>query len=78
MTNISVMRVNFEGTEWKKAFAESVMRLRPDMNPDRADELSDAEYVQGRQIDPAVAALRWFDRDQPGLGAPRSRASNGE
>lgn len=78
MTKISVMRTNFGGTEWKKAFAESVMRLRPDMNPDRADELSDREYLEAKHIEPAVAALRWVGRDQPDGDRPMDRASNGE
>ncbi len=79
MTKISVMRRTFEGTDWKRAFAEAVIRLRPDMNPDRADELSDTEYLESRHVDPAVAAVRWFGRQESTASVqPLDRASNGE
>ena len=78
MANISVMRKNFDGTDWKRSFADAVIRLRPDMNPDRADELSDVEYLHARHVDPAVAALRWFGRDDAAAAGSVERASNGE
>lgn len=78
MANVSVMRRNFGSTEWKRAFADAVIRLRPDMNPDRADELSDAEYLSAKHVDPAVAASRWFGREQSAAAEDMDRASNGE
>lgn len=68
MTKISVMRDSFEGTDWKRAFAEALLHLVPDMNPDRADELSDGEYALFRKLEPAAVARHWVERQSPALG----------
>lgn len=62
---IAVMRTNFDRTDWKRAFAEALMVLQPDMNPDRADELSDGEYLRAKHVEPAVAARRWVEVSAP-------------
>jgi hypothetical protein len=59
MSTITVLRSNFDSTHWKRAFADCLMSLRPDMNPDAADEISDKEYLQAKDFDPSAAARRW-------------------
>ncbi|MDE2370814.1 MAG: hypothetical protein KGN16_17730 [Burkholderiales bacterium] len=41
---------------WRYAFADALIRLQPDLNPDAADELSDAAYLCHADLDPRDAA----------------------
>lgn len=75
MSKISVLRSGFEGTHWKRTFATCLTLLVPDMNPDAADEVSDAEFPRSKDSDPEVAARRWVERQQPrDLSTPSANA----
>jgi hypothetical protein len=62
MTKLAVLRTAFLGTSWKCQFAEHLTRLRPDLNPDAADEISDAVHRVHGEMTPAEAANRWASR----------------
>jgi hypothetical protein len=71
MTTVINLRTNFAASLWKVAFADTLIRLCPEMNPDAADEVADAEVGHGKDADPIVAASRWarqhgFDDVDPG------------
>jgi hypothetical protein len=66
MTNVAVLRTTFAGTSWKCEFAECLTRLRPDLNPDAADEISDAMFRRGVSLTAAEAAHRWVSMHTPG------------
>jgi hypothetical protein len=59
MTKLAILRTAFLGTSWKCQFAEHLTRLRPDLNPDAADEISDSVYPHHDRFTPAEAARRW-------------------
>jgi hypothetical protein len=44
---------------WRSAFADALIKLQPDMNPDAADELSDAAFMDLSNLPPNEAAARW-------------------
>lgn len=46
-------------TAWKAAFAASLVRLVPDLNPDAADEASDQALKRHGTLAPESAALAW-------------------
>jgi len=62
MTTVINLRTNFAASLWKVAFADTLIRLCPEMNPDAADEVADAEVGHGKDVDPIVAATRWARR----------------
>jgi hypothetical protein len=41
---------------WRCAFADALIELRPDMNPDVADELSDSAFMSLSELKPRDAA----------------------
>jgi hypothetical protein len=45
-------------SEWKRRFANRLIKLCPEMNPDAADEISDQECRHAARIAPDVAAER--------------------
>ena len=59
MTNIAVLRSTFNRTNWKAEFAQAVIDLMPDVNPDAADELSDTEYKLSSSRRPVDVARDW-------------------
>jgi hypothetical protein len=59
--NVFVLNAQFPGSAWRRSFADALIRLRPDMNPDAADELSDSAYVRLGELEPAEAALRYTE-----------------
>ena len=59
MADVVVLRSNFDNTAWKCAFADSLIGMCPDLNPDAADELADSAVLHAKELDPAVAARRW-------------------
>ena len=48
---------------WKCTFVSAVVRVCPDINPDYADEASDAEFCEG--LDPLLAAAQWVEHQGP-------------
>jgi hypothetical protein len=62
MRKVVAIRPEFEAHLWKVRFADTVIALCPDINPDAADEASDAELVHSSKRDPAVAARQWVAR----------------
>jgi hypothetical protein len=58
-------------TSWRQAFAETLIRSRPDLNPDIADELSDSAYLRLADLDPSNAAALY----SRGGAAPVAHAS---
>lgn len=59
MSEITTVSGTFDRTSWKSAFVQALMQLRPDMNPDAADEVSDLEFAPNRTRNPAFAADDW-------------------
>jgi hypothetical protein len=59
MDKLTVLRHRFDRTAWKDAFAQALLRLRPDMNPDAADEVSDSEVIPNHARDPFESASDW-------------------
>lgn len=55
--HIVVHAAELPSTSWRSAFADALIRLRPDVNPDAADELSDSAYMRLSDLDPGKAAL---------------------
>lgn len=54
---------------WRRVFADELIRLRPDLNPDAADELSDAAFLRHADLEPSQTA-QLFCRAAGGLSAP--------
>jgi hypothetical protein len=55
------MKFVVPGTEvpsssWRRAFADALIRLRPDLNPDTADEISDSAFLSLADLEPDNAA----------------------
>jgi hypothetical protein len=67
--------VRFAGSSWRRAFADELIRLRPDLNPDAVDELSDAAFLSHADVEPNLSA-RLFSRGSEGY-ALRSSAGAG-
>jgi hypothetical protein len=65
----------FASSSWRRAFADELIRLRPDLNPDAVDELSDAAFLSHADIEPNLSA-RLFSRGSEGF-APRSSTGPG-
>jgi hypothetical protein len=41
---------------WRRSFADALIRMQPELNPDAADELSDVAYLRMADLDPERAA----------------------
>lgn len=54
--NAVVSTNGFTGSSWRRAFADALIRLRPGLNPDTADELSDSAYLRLAALEPGNAA----------------------
>lgn len=65
----------FRGTEWRKAFADRLIQLRPDMNPDAADEVSDSEFMNSSSFSPFDAAERYAEDDLAAQNADGQKES---
>jgi hypothetical protein len=59
MEKHSALRHRFDPTTWKVAFTQALLRLRPEMNPDAADEVSDSALGSHHARDPVVSASDW-------------------
>lgn len=51
---------------WRRAFADALIKLRPDLNPDAVDELSDAAHLRHADLLPLEAAALYH---RAGAGA---------
>ena len=68
--NAVVLTNGSPSTSWRRAFAETLIRSRPDLNPDTADELSDSAYLRLADLDPSNAAAQYGrDGDAPAAHA---------
>jgi len=54
--NVVVLSAEFPSSSWRRSFADTLIRLRPDMNPDAADELSDSAFLTLGDLEPGDAA----------------------
>jgi hypothetical protein len=62
MLKAVAIRSQVDSHLWKVQFADTVISMCPELNPDAADEASDAEVAHASQSDPIVAARRWVAR----------------
>lgn len=53
---IVTLRKSFLSSPWRRAFADALIKLRPDINPDAADELSDSAWGALSRLQPDEAA----------------------
>ena len=74
MSNIRTLRDTFPGSDWKSAFVNALMRLRPDLNPDAIDEISDSEFAVAQAMHPDAAATHWAEAHTPGAADRTRRA----
>ncbi len=58
----------FAGAEWKRAFSEDLIRRLPDINPDAADEVADAQYLLYPHRSPTCAAAEYAQAEQAPAG----------
>jgi hypothetical protein len=57
--NVVKLSKAFSSGLWRQAFAEALIKFRPDMNPDAVDELSDSAYLSLANLLPGDAAARY-------------------
>jgi hypothetical protein len=53
---VTTLVTTFRRSAWRRQFADCLIKLRPDMNPDAADERSDQEYFRTPHLHPEIAA----------------------
>lgn len=77
MGTVSTLNGRVDSAAWKQSFTDALIGLCPDLNPDSADEVADAEYGAHKVLGPKSAAALWAARV---WGAPGrdSLAANGE
>jgi len=56
---LDVSEQGIRGSSWRRTFADALIRLRPDMNPDAADEVSDSAYLSLGELKPDQAAAHY-------------------
>lgn len=54
---------------WRRLFAASLIKLRPDMNPDAADDASDTAWSTLSSLPPEQAAQQFNGSGTAGAGA---------
>lgn len=74
--NVVVLNTEFPSSSWRRLFADALIRLRPDMNPDAADELSDMAFLSLGELEPGSAA-RLFSQGSGGLAPYRDAKQAG-
>lgn len=67
--NVVVLSAEFPSSSWRRSFADALIRLRPDMNPDAADELSDSAFLTLADLEPGDAAAL-CSQGNGGLASP--------
>lgn len=58
------LHTEFPGARWKRVFAEELIRRLPDINPDAADEVADAQYLLYPHRSPACTAVEYAHAEQ--------------
>ena len=80
-SKVTVLRSGLEKTgtksAWKWAFADALIRLCPDLNPDAADEFADSELIDSGFLDAELAAQRCAARLNGEPLPPSSEAQSG-
>jgi hypothetical protein len=77
--SVVTVRKFFARSEWRRAFADTLIKLRPDMNPDAADELSDTAWGELSRLPPVEAAQACASEERPVIPpSPEERASGGD
>jgi hypothetical protein len=61
-SKVVAIRPDIEARLWKVRFADSVIAMCPDINPDAADEASDDAIRASSRLDPVAAAKLWVAR----------------
>ncbi len=74
--NVVVLNAEFPSSSWRRSFADALIRLRPDMNPDVADELSDSAFLSLGGLEPGGAA-KLFSQGSSGLAPHRDAGQAG-
>lgn len=72
---IFIMRKTFPHSAWRQAFAAALIKLRPEMNPDAADEVSDTAYDTLCELPPADAAQSYVAGPDTRPPGPRQTGS---
>lgn len=62
MATTPTSAIDAQVSRWRQSFAEAVVRTCPEINPDLADEIADAEYLSHQSLAPDQAAARWAAR----------------
>ena len=57
--NVVKLPKAFSSRLWRQAFADALIKFRPDMNPDAVDELSDSAFLSLSNLLPGDAAARY-------------------
>jgi hypothetical protein len=81
---MNVMKLKLpRGLDWRRRFADSLIKLVPDLNPDAADELSDSQFLENAGQPPDRAALEYAaahgwtaDEGMPPAALQRMRGLN--
>jgi hypothetical protein len=70
--NVSRIKTPFRGAQWRQQFADSMISMCPELNPDAIDEMADAEYSVSSDLEPETAARSYAvsHRFIPTLGTP--------
>jgi hypothetical protein len=74
--NVVVLSAEFPSSSWRRSFADALIRLRPDMNPDVADELSDSAFLSLGELEPGGAAML-FNQGRGEFAPPREAGQAG-
>jgi hypothetical protein len=64
--SVLVLNTEFPSSAWRRAFAAALIRFRPDLNPDVADELSDSAFLSLSDQEPSSAAKFYIQASEVG------------
>ncbi len=67
MAATTTCAIDSKVSHWRQSFAEAVVRTCPEINPDLADEVADAEYPFHQALVPDLAAAQWAARVWQGI-----------
>ena len=54
----------FAAAEWKRIFVDVLIRLMPEINPDAADEVADAEHLKSPHLSPGRIAEQYAEDER--------------
>jgi hypothetical protein len=66
--NVLKRSTEFPSSAWRQAFADALIQLRPELNPDVADELSDSAFLSLADREPSSAAASYSQGCGASLG----------